>query len=263
MIHVEIDSKKVDVRTLAERHFEAFLPYKQENDVVIFDRGYPSKHLVDYLHKNKIKYIIRLPKNYNKTIQKSSKIDFQTFMDGHRFRVIKLKLESGETEILITNLGKKAKNHFMMEDFKELYHLRWAVETKYDTLKNKMEIETFSGKNSISILQDFYAKMYLSNVATSIKLESDRIISDYFEEKKRVGKVFKHEYKTNENVLIGCLKRKLILYILNNDVCERISWLQQFILRASKRKVASPPDRHFERNFSFSGKVSEKVKSAI
>lgn len=74
LIHTEIAPNKLDERTLAKKHLEFFLKYKKSKDVLLFDRGYPSKNMIDYLHKNKIKYIIRLPINFNKTIQNSEKM---------------------------------------------------------------------------------------------------------------------------------------------------------------------------------------------
>lgn len=130
IIHAEIEATTVDERTLAKRHLSYFMKYKKSKDVVLFDRGYPSKNMVDFLHKNKIKYIIRFQKKHNKKIDESTERDFFVVIDGHRFRVIKLMLESGEEEVLITNLGKNA---FLYHEFQELYHLRWAIETKYNT----------------------------------------------------------------------------------------------------------------------------------
>ena len=52
--------------------------------------------------------------------------------------------------------------------FKELYFKRWKVETFYDELKNKLKVEYFSGYSHQSILQDFHAAIFISNVQTLI-----------------------------------------------------------------------------------------------
>lgn len=260
LVHVEIDHNKVDERTLAIRHLDSFLQHKKPKDVIIFDRGYPSKKVIDYLHRNKIKYIIRLPKNYNKTIQNSTVNDFHVTIDGHRFRVVQMVLDSGEREILVTNLGRKA---FLWHEFKELYHFRWAIETKYDTLKNKLRIETFSGKSVSAVLQDFYATMYLANISTALKLVTDDIIIEDIDTKKSKGKVYKHDYKTNENVLIGSLKDKLIYSILFHNKNERKIWLDGLINRTSRRRTSSPQNRSFPRDRNSRNKITEKPKYAI
>lgn len=50
-----------------------------------------------------------------------------------RVRVIKFKLDSGETETLITQITDKRMG---IEAFKKLYFMRWPEETKYDLVKN-------------------------------------------------------------------------------------------------------------------------------
>lgn len=180
-----MDDLTVHERTLAKKNLVYFLQYKKVNAVVIFDRGYPSKAMFDFLHKNKIKYIIRYQKNHNKMIDNCDKNDFEVVIDRRSFRDIKLLLDSGEVEVLITNLSKSA---FLFHDFKELYHLRWAIETKYDTLKNKLEIETFSGKTVNSFFKDFYATLYMANISAAIKLVTDTKISEEIERKKQKEK---------------------------------------------------------------------------
>ena len=65
-------------------------------------------------------------------------------------RVVKIKLDNGTEEILFTNLTKKEATP---EELKELYHTRWKIETNYDRLKNKLNIENFSGHRRILIEQ--------------------------------------------------------------------------------------------------------------
>ena len=148
-------------------------------------------------------------------------------------------LSSGETEILITNLGRKA---FKTADFKDLYHLRWGVETKYNTLKNKLDIEDFSGKTLVTVQQDFYATLFLSNISAAAKTEADDIIRS-----NNAAKDLKHEYKTNENILIGKLKDKLILILLNDNSEYRQLLLDKLIAQVARYRVAIVPDRSFER----------------
>ncbi len=58
-------------------------------------------------------------------------------------RIVRVVLKSGEVETLITNL---LENELDTDKFRELYFLRWDIETAFDTLKNKFLIEKFSGK---------------------------------------------------------------------------------------------------------------------
>lgn len=54
--------------------------------------------------------------------------------------------------------------------------MRWGIEIKYDELKNRLEIENFTGKTKIDIEQDFYASIYLSNMIELARKDSDEII---------------------------------------------------------------------------------------
>lgn len=58
-------------------------------------------------------------------------------------RVIKFELESGTIETLVTNLFDET---ISLEDFKELYFKRWGTEVKYNEIKNKLQVQNFTGK---------------------------------------------------------------------------------------------------------------------
>ena len=64
-------------------------------------------------------------------------------------RVLKLQLENGTQEILLTPLLDAER--FPEADFQGLYAKRWGSETNDDVIKNILEIETFSGKSSLSV----------------------------------------------------------------------------------------------------------------
>jgi hypothetical protein len=50
-----------------------------------------------------------------------------------------------------------------------MYFKRWGIEIKFDELKNRLQIENFTGDTKEKILQDFYASIYLSNMASLAK----------------------------------------------------------------------------------------------
>ncbi len=243
VVHAEFESIHTDERSLALKHVAFFDEFASSTDVIIFDRGYPSHELIAEFESKKWKYIMRIPKGFNYHIDNSPESDFtQVFYfrkQKYFVRVIKIQLPSGEIEQLITNLSIEAFNH---EDFMALYFLRWPIEIKYNTVKNKLFLETFSGKTTISVKQDFYSTMYLSNLVTFAKLESDEII-----DKEQQGKSLKYKYQTNENILIGILKNELILAILCQSQKKRRILLEEFIREASKSRSEIRPDRHFER----------------
>ena len=83
------------------------------------------------------------------------------------YRLVLITLKNGKQEALITTLEED----FTKEELQDLYALRWGIETQYNDLKNKFQLENFSGIDNICILQDFYATMFLSNILAYI--ESD------------------------------------------------------------------------------------------
>jgi len=255
IIHANIEDTTVDERTLAMEHLDYFKTFCKTKDIIIFDRGYPSRDLIRYLNENNMRYVIRMQKSFNKDIDNTDKPDFHVLIADQKVRVIKFALDNGETEVLITNLSKKS---FAHPEFKELYFLRWGIETKYNTLKNKLELETFSGKTVISILQDFYATMYLSNLVSAIKSESDEII-----EEKIKNKNLKYEYKTNENILIGKLRNKLILIVLNDNPAKRKLLLDKLVEQIASYKIPIMPGRHFARPLASHKKITQKQKKAL
>jgi len=123
VVHANLGTIKNGERDLAMEHLEYFKNHKQSKDIIIFDRGYPSGAMIKYLNDNGFKYLIRMQKSYNAEIDYTDKNDFYITMQGQNVRVIKLVLKTGETETLITNLGRKA---FRTSEFKALYHLRWG-----------------------------------------------------------------------------------------------------------------------------------------
>lgn len=254
-IHAAIDSIAIDERSLAKEHLAYFEAYKQVKDLIVFDRGYPSKKLIEYLESHGFKYLMRLQRSFNAEIDNAKKRDFYVCISGVHVRVIKLTLPSGETEILITNLGRKA---FKTADFMELYHLRWGIETKYNTLKNKLDWENFSGRTMVTVLQDFYATLFLSNIAASLKAEADAIIQDDNAEKS-----LKHSYMANENLLIGKLKDKLIMILLNDNATRRAYLLDKLVAQIARYRTAVVPDRHFDRPATSHKKTCCKTKKAL
>ena len=254
-VHACMDTTEIGERELAMDHLCYFLAHKHAKDLFVFDRGYPSKALIQYLDEHNFKYLMRLQKSFNAEIDDAVLKDFYVKIHGRNVRVIKLTLPNGPPEILITNLGRRA---FHYSAFQGLYRLRWGIETKFNTLKNKLDIESFSGKTTTTVLQDFYATLFLSNISASIKSESDEVIN-----KENEAKNLKYEYVTNENILIGKLKDKLILILLNNNPQIRAALLDKLILQISRYRTAIEPDRQFPRPVSSHKRSCCKPKKAL
>jgi transposase InsO family protein len=78
------------------------------------------------------------------------------------------------------------------------YHKRWGIETKYQQVKQRLELENFSRRLVDNIRQDFYAMMTVSNMLASFVREANREVRK--EGEKRGNK---YEYQVNVNHTSG------------------------------------------------------------
>jgi hypothetical protein len=83
-----------------------------------------------------------------------------------RVRLVRVDLLNGNVEVLITNLWES--EGYGHELFKDLYFMRWSIETGISVLKNLLCLESFSGQTVLSIKQDFYATIFTANLASVI-----------------------------------------------------------------------------------------------
>lgn len=106
-----------------------------------------------------------------KSLRKCRKLGLPTSPITLRF--IRIVLENGGVEVLITSLRDREK--FPHRLLKNLYHQRWFVEEDYKLMKSLLEIEKFSGLSVKAIKQDIHAKVLTKNIATIAILEADGI----------------------------------------------------------------------------------------
>jgi len=236
MIDSQIAKYNTSERELAKINIEEMLTsLGDQKKVIIFDRGYPSLELIHFLDVIGVKYLIRVgSKSYNKEINSmqtndeivgikitksrlrrvkatADRVALEVAKEV-KSRFVKYQLDTGETEVLLTNLEAE---EFNTEEIGELYYKRWKIELAYDIAKNKLSIENISGQSRIVVEQEFYAQMFLLNIAEDIRKEANRKV------RKTKEKGYKYDYKPNMNILIGKLRERFILLsisiCLNND----------------------------------------------
>ena len=160
--NLAIDSKLAPAhsseRDLAKEH----IALCGKNDLIIGDRGYPSYELCSFTMEQGSNFIFRCSKNIFSGAQKlfssdlfenqvtlkkkgSSCENYKSLPDEITVRFVKIILDTGEEEVLITSLLDVDK--YPREDFKNLYWLRWKIETYFDILKNRLNLENFTGKS--------------------------------------------------------------------------------------------------------------------
>lgn len=241
---------KIGPRTTSERaHAEELIRGLDtnliNNPLYLMDRGYPSSDMLALMEELGQKYLMRCEKSFLCAVEREGNDvvvthKFKNAKEPIKFRVITVKLEGGEgkpdqEEYLITNLFDE---RFGEKDFAELYHLRWGIETKYDDLKNKLRIENFTGNTPIAIRQDFFATLYLANLAGVFAL-------DYRDEIEAAHNTpeNKHTYKMNVNLTIAALKQDVISLLLYDSPTKRVRLLSKIERRLQNAVVPIRPDR--------------------
>jgi hypothetical protein len=189
MIDFEIEPYKVSEKALAIKNIEnSMKTIKNKNPLIIFDRYYASLELFNYLLKLNINFVFRLKKSYYKQERSDMRSDDEFInievtdsrtnhikdlelkdelkkLKQFNLRVTRIMIDSGEEEWLISNLPLEK---FDTDNMKELYNLRWKIETSYDALKNSLEIERITAKKRLTVEQDFYSKIVSYNLAQEI-----------------------------------------------------------------------------------------------
>lgn len=80
-------------------------------------------------------------------------------------RVLCIKLVDGNFEYLVTNLDE---NDFSIAEIKDLYHLRWGIETSFRQLKYTIDLVHFHAKKRQFIEQEIWARLIVYNFCEAI-----------------------------------------------------------------------------------------------
>lgn len=257
-LDVQIGRYKSKEETLAKENIKKAKELTNQKLLLIFDRGYPSLVFFNWLEKNEVKFLMRMSKGtflaeteametddeiitikYTKarksTIRRRNKPEDIEFLNNKetKLRVTKVLLSSGEIEYLISNLDILK---FNSEEMKKLYNKRWGIETSYNTSKNKLKIESYTGNLPQFVYQDIYAQIIVYNQIQDMIKESNNRLKD---SKKKL----KYEYKTNENKAIGFYKEQFIKIMLTKEIKERTKLYEQFINNIKNYVIAIRQDR--------------------
>ena len=180
---------------------------KSKNSIVIMDRGYIGFNTIEHCNRSGMKYVIRADSKFAKeeisklpdkpcfrrmklflstkqTNENKAKKNFHwlnrgvtswDFEDDYtlEFNVYKFKIndEDGNDkwEILVTNLFPW---DFRIDEMKELYHMRWGIETAFNALKHAVCAINFHSYKDKYIEQEFYARLIFYNLAERIALNA-------------------------------------------------------------------------------------------
>lgn len=227
---------------------------KDQKTIYIADRGYESYNVIAHIDSLKQKFLIRIKDNhiggfmkffsqpdseefdqtYIRKFTKSFSLKYMKMNETHipirhqykqmdffteehegyeiHFRIVRLALKGGGYECLITNLSKE---EFTTEDIKELYRLRWGIETAFCKLKYTIGLNYFHGKKEELVLQEIYSRVIMFNFCQTITKE----IKPKKEKKKWKYNVnFKRAAAVCRELIIGKITAKEIVKLLEKNM---------------------------------------------
>lgn len=174
------------LKNIGERELIApLLDSIPNSSILVLDRGYRANWLYYALMRKKKKFCIRLSIEGNckwkKDFIASGEMEMFREFDIEkkyfpqlnkvglrprkpckvRLRVIRVDLNDGEVELLVSNL---LPDEVKMEQFKSLYHQRWPVEGSYDLLKNTLKLESWNARSKSGLEQEIAAKIFIANL---------------------------------------------------------------------------------------------------
>jgi len=254
-----LNHSNTDERITAKEHIEVVekLPLKfRMKNLYIMDRGYPSRDFIAWLLNGKHKFLMRVKKKFNlefDSVFKDEKVSFVWNNRTYRVRILKIKLDSGEIETLITNLDEK---DLPYEKAKELYFMRWGIETKFNSLKNKLELENMSGRRVITVQQDVWASMLIANLLASLEWQTNEIISE-----KTTNSNNKYQQTTNENRLISKARDVFYEIILETSDYKKEFLFERLIREIVRHPTEVKPERSSKRKTPRKAKFHDTYKS--
>lgn len=223
-------------RDLAWAHLDA-LP---RDALVLFDRGYPAFWVFAALLARDAHFCIRLPLGFSAKadelfIQAGTQ-DWVTFrpsaasrkrcrelglsLDPLRLRIVRVPLDSGETELLVTSLTNA--EAFPASIFKGLYHLRWGVEEAYKRQKHPLTLENFSGKSPEAIRQDVHARVLTYNLSALLVFAAQHQV-DHATAHRR------YRYQVNWTRAFSKVHHRFVDYLLGQFPADGFARLIAFI----------------------------------
>ncbi|WP_312887401.1 IS4 family transposase [Clostridium lacusfryxellense] len=179
----------------------------KEKTIVIADRGYESYNVFEHVAKKGWNYVIRVkdirsngilsgislpdqetfdmeyrilltrrqtneikahPKKY-KFMPKNQNFDYLPAGDKGiypiNFRIVRFPISENTYEVIITSLTEK---EFPAERIKEIYHLRWGIETSFRELKYAIGLTNLHSKKVAYIVQEIFARLTMYNFCEMI-----------------------------------------------------------------------------------------------
>lgn len=145
-------------------------------------------------------------------------------------RIVRFQLPNGEYETIATSLPPS----FSAEEIKELYHLRWGIETSFRDLKYTVGLINLHGKSDAFCEQEIYAALTAFNFTS-------RICSSAVARQPKNGA---YAYKVNFKMAVALCRE----FIRGRHMSST-----QLVEQVERYLVPIRPDRQDERNLKVKG----------
>lgn len=221
----------------------------QRGDLLLADRGYPSIYFFYLLRSKGVEFCFRMKEDWwlpvrsfvesgqkemiielslpSRDVKKSHGIDFKS-ESPVRCRLVLIELENGEKEVLCTSLIDSERYPYDL--FKELYHLRWGIEEGYKLLKERLDLEDFSGKTAKAVKQDFHAKILMMTLCAALSFPiEEKVRKESLAEKKNNQR--KHEKKLNHTSALGMFYDIAIGIFIKKDIKNALEAFDQLMTK--------------------------------
>lgn len=224
--------------------------------IFLLDRGFGHFHVCKRFLNSKRDFCIRISSSgslFGKQITKEPSSNFLICWKPSRkerktclkhgldiepitVRVSKIKLKSGEIELLVSSLYEMGT--YSLADMKELYRLRWAIEEGFKKLKPKMKLEYFGSRKPDGIFQEFEAHLFMINLVAIMGNAAQQAVET------KCGKR-KLKYRYNWQNAYRFVRNKIISLL---RLCDIDSLIHQLIELIASSIIAIKPDRSFPRS---------------
>jgi hypothetical protein len=221
----------------------------QRGDLLLADRGYPSIYFFYLLRSKGVEFCFRMKEDWwlpvrsfvesglkEMTVELSlpgkdyKKEGGSLFKDEPpvRCRLILIELENGQKEVLCTSLVDCTQ--YPRELFSELYHCRWGVEEGYKLLKERLDLEDFSGKTARAVKQDFHAKILMMTLCAALSFPiEEKVRAESLEEKNNNER--KHEKKINRTSALGMFYDIAVRIFIKKDFKKAILSFDELMMK--------------------------------
>jgi len=231
----------------------AQLVHTRPGDLLLLDRNYPSYRMLAELVRRRREFAVRCsaasfaearrmlkgegPDSQIVTLtpcaEQAPTIKALDLPASIRVRFVRVLLDTGEFEVLVTSLLDEAK--YPVEGFLELYGLRWGIESFYGLIKTRLELENFTGNGAEAVRQDFHATVYLSGLESILTAPAQA---------KLDAKEVRHPQTVNRAVSFNAIKNEALALLLGGlatgPLLERLTTL--FLTNPClERKDRNPP----------------------